>query len=216
MVRVERTKTPPVSLAVEAQKTNGSYKKADVIHQLEADFHHKCYLCELKNPSDIQVEHLHPHHNRTIKERVFDWNNLFFSCPHCNLMKNKRIYDDAILDCCEVDPEPLLNHIFENQKVIITSNSSSADKTAQLIEECFECRNTGIREYQCQYRFHELSIEMNAFFRALEKYKNKPNSPRFKASLRSMLSRESKFAAFKRYYLKTHLNDYRDLESYIA
>ena len=45
--------------------------------QLQKDFHDKCYICELKPLMNVEVEHLRPHHNRKIKERVFDWSNLF-------------------------------------------------------------------------------------------------------------------------------------------
>lgn len=77
MLKIERTPTPPASLAIESKKAYGSYTSEDVISQLKQDFNSKCYLCELKDLTDIEVEHLLPHYNRTIKERVFDWNNLF-------------------------------------------------------------------------------------------------------------------------------------------
>ena len=73
MVKIERTPTPPASLAIECKKVHGSYASEDVISQLKKDFHSKCYLCELKDLTDIEVEHLLPHYNRKIKERVFDW-----------------------------------------------------------------------------------------------------------------------------------------------
>lgn len=74
MIKVDRNPMPPPSLAAEAQKANGSYNKPDVIRQLKEDFHNKCYICELGELSDPEVEHLRPHHNRKIKERVFDIN----------------------------------------------------------------------------------------------------------------------------------------------
>ena len=105
MIKIERTPTAPPSLAVESKKACGSYREPDVIEQLKKDFHGKCYICELDDLTDIQVEHLLPHHNRRIKERVFDWNNLFYSCPHCNNIKKESKYDEKILDCCVEDPE---------------------------------------------------------------------------------------------------------------
>ena len=41
MVKIERNPTPPLSLAIEKQKANGAYNKADVIQQLKKDFHDK-------------------------------------------------------------------------------------------------------------------------------------------------------------------------------
>ena len=215
MVKVERTPTSPPSLAEEAVKAHGSYSKPDVILQLMQDFHCKCYICELV-PSDLQVEHLLPHHNRKIKERVFDWNNLFPSCPHCNNLKKESKYDDQILDCCKTDPETLLDHIFGNGAVKIAAKKPSADLTAELITASFEKRNTGIREYQCQFRYEKLAEEMNTLFVTLERYKSQPDAPRNQRSLRGLLSRSSPFAAFKRYYVRLHLADYPGLEPYIA
>ena len=215
MVKVERTTTPPPSLAREAKKPNGSYSEPDVIRQLTQDFHCKCYICELI-PSDLQVEHLLPHHNRKIKERVFDWNNLFPSCPHCNNLKKERKYDDHILDCCKTDPELLLNHIFGNGIVEVTASNPSAELTAELITASFEKRNTGIREYQCQFRYDKLAEEMNTLFVTLKRYKIQPGILRTQRSLRGMLSRSSPFAAFKRNYVKLHLDDYPGLEPYVT
>ena len=80
MVKIDRTPTPPPSLAVEKTKTNGSYKKDDVVEQLASDFRGKCYLCEMDELQSIEVEHLRPHHNGRGRDRMFDWNNLFYSC----------------------------------------------------------------------------------------------------------------------------------------
>lgn len=38
MVKVERSQTPPASLAIEKQKASGSYTEPDVIKQLSQDF----------------------------------------------------------------------------------------------------------------------------------------------------------------------------------
>ena len=40
-----------------------------------------------------------------MKEISFDWNKLFWSCGHCNGIKNQRKYDEHIIGCCKVDPE---------------------------------------------------------------------------------------------------------------
>ena len=82
MVKIERSFPAPESLAVEAKKLSGSYSKPDVIEKLKADFHNKCYICELKDLQDPEVEHLLPHKNGKYPERKFDWNNLFWVCGH--------------------------------------------------------------------------------------------------------------------------------------
>ena len=95
MVKVERSFPAPASLAVEAQKVKGSYSMPDVVKQLKEDFHNKCYICELSELQDAQVEHLLPHFDGKYPERKFDWNNLFWSCGHCNNVKNQRIYGEG-------------------------------------------------------------------------------------------------------------------------
>ncbi len=64
MVKVKRTFPAPASLEIE-------------IRQLRDDFHNKCYICEMKNLQDPEVEHLLPHKNGKYWDRKFDWNNLF-------------------------------------------------------------------------------------------------------------------------------------------
>lgn len=133
MVKIKRCPIPPGSLAVEKEKKHGSYSENDVIEQLRKDFHDKCYICELKDLPDAQVEHLRPHYNRRMKDRVFDWNNLFYVCPHCNLVKTSAVYDDKILDCCVLDPEDVLYHIFEHGQVKI--HGKSREETVQTEPE---------------------------------------------------------------------------------
>lgn len=41
MVKIERTPTPPASLAIESKKAYGNYTSEDVISQLKKDFHSK-------------------------------------------------------------------------------------------------------------------------------------------------------------------------------
>lgn len=215
MVKIERTPTPPASLAIECKKVHGSYASEDVISQLKKDFHSKCYLCELKDLTDIEVEHLLPHYNRKIKERVFDWNNLFYACPHCNSIKNDRIYDEKIIDCCKVDPESLLDHIYQEGKVNVRPHDPDTQDekvlmTADFLENCFEKSNTGIRIFQCQERVNRLAETMNALYKTLEALK-KPTSKQYLRALKGMLSREYKFSGFTRYYVRSHIEEYPQL-----
>lgn len=214
MIKIDRCKTAPKSLAVEASKKYGSYNQPDVLQQLREDSNDKCYICELQGISDPQVEHLKPHYNRTIKERVFDWDNLFYACPHCNNMKNRKCYEEKIWDCSKNDPELVLEHTLINGHVIIKPiiNNEIVEQTADLIQNCFEKTNTGIREMACQYRTEKLSEVMNVFYKTLQKYKMNPDSKRYWKCLKVFLNRKSEFAAFKRCYLRTHLKEYPALE----
>lgn len=88
--------------------------------------------------------------------------------------------------------------------------------TAELIQDCFEKRNTGIREAACQHRINRLSDEMNVLYKTLEKHKKDPELQRYKRSLKATLSRTSIFAAFKRNYVRKHIMDYPDLEEFLV
>ena len=156
-----------------------------------------------------------PHYNRKIKERVFDWNNLFYACPHCNSIKNDRIYDEKIIDCCKVDPESLLDHIYQEGKVNVRPHDPDTQDekvlmTADLLENCFEKSNTGIRIFQCQERVNRLAETMNALYKTLEALK-KPTSKQYLRALKGMLSREYKFSGFTRYYVRSHIEEYPQL-----
>lgn len=105
MVKVERNPVAPASLAQEKANGTTNYRGFDVVQRLREDFHEKCYLCEIDKVQDPQIEHLKAHHNGQDRDRMFDWNNLFFSCSHCNSIKNRRIYEESVLDCCREEPE---------------------------------------------------------------------------------------------------------------
>lgn len=217
MIKVERTPVPPKSLEEEKQKKHGSYNKPDVVRQLKADFNDKCYICELSELSDPEVEHLKPHYGRKKKERVFDWNNLFYVCPHCNKIKEEAKYNEKILDCCIRDPEDILKQNYINGHVRVHSITEDEDAimTADLIESCFEKKNTGIREAACQHRVDKLATSMNILYKTLQSYQNNPDSKRYQRSLKQMLSRKSKFAAFKRGYVRKHMMDYPGLKGFL-
>lgn len=73
-----------------------------------------------------------------------DWNNLFYSCSHCNSMKNRAIYEDTMLDYCIVKPEAYLKQECTDGHITVEAldPSHKAKMTARLIPECFERQNT--------------------------------------------------------------------------
>ena len=140
MVKVERSFPAPESLAQEAKKVTGRYDKPDVVARLRRDFHNKCYICEIKDLQDPNVEHLLPHKNGKYPERKFDWENLFWSCGHCNGIKNSGKYDAGIIDCCKQDPEKYLSFQLKDDTVIIRVAGLEGgiyQRTAVLITEAF-------------------------------------------------------------------------------
>lgn len=219
MVKVERSFPAPASLKEEAAKKNGNYSEKDVVERLKEDFHDKCYICELKELQDPQIEHLLPHKNGKYPERKFDWNNLFWVCGHCNSVKNQNKYDNGIIDCCQTDPESKI--IFhcnqENIELISKVNPSDqeTERTMMLIDEVFNLKNTGMRVEKSSIRFKSLQKEMNLLFDNLELLRNQPDSKLVKRKLKALLRRKSAFAAFKRTYVRDHISEYPALEEYL-
>lgn len=211
MVKVERSMPAPDSLNLEKMKVNGSYAKPDVVERLKQDFHNKCYICELDNLQDPQVEHLRPHFDGKYKNLKFDWNNLFWSCAHCNGVKNQRKYDDHIIDCCKVDPETKIYfrlHDGNTDVQAINPEDEDATMTAELVTEVFNLKNSGMRVYKSDMRFSELNREMSKLYSALEELSVEPQSAFAANKLRALLRRKSRFAAFKRSYIRECMTRY--------
>lgn len=95
-----------------------------------------------------------------------------------------------------------MNQQFLNNHVIVqpTKDTKAAVMTAELLTECFEKKNTGIRVMECQTRINALSKTMNLLYKTLEQYRNAP-SDRTLHTLCGMLSRTYKFAGFTRAYV---------------
>lgn len=207
MVKVTRTLPAPASLVIEKQKVNGSYTKEDVIEQLWEDFNHKCYICNMTEIPDMNVEHLVAHKGNL--DLKFDWNNLFLSCPHCNSIKNCKEYSEGILNCCEVDPERYLSFIVQAAQVYVIScddSNHTANKTANLITAVFNRKNTGIRIKGCEARVRLLNEEMLQLYCALAAYRENTNQLAYR-KLRALLNRKSAFSAFKRTYARKYAHN---------
>ncbi len=218
MVKIKRSFPAPESLAEEAKKVNGKYDKEDVIERLKKDFHNKCYICEIKELQDPNVEHLLPHKNGKYMERKFDWKNLFWACGHCNGVKNSSKYDDGIIDCCQQDPEKYLYFRLKENDVVVDVLDTADEvqkRTAMLVAETFSLKNTGMRTYTSDERLKLLQREMNILYKQLEKIYKNPDSKTAVRMVRSLLKRESAFAAFKRCYVREHAVEYPELQEYV-
>lgn len=214
MVKVTRSYPAPESLAIEKAKSSGRYDKPDVIERLKQDFNDKCYIYEMKWLQDPVVEHLLPHKNGEYVDRKFDWDNLFWSCGHCNGVKNRKEYDVGIIDCCKRDPEKLLMFDLVEDDVLVCpldECDKEAMLTAKLIYEVFNIQNTGMRIQKSRYRLQKLQAEMNSFYKLLEKYKKFSGNKRYKAMIEASLRRESAFAAFKRAYIRKRQKEFPEL-----
>ena len=152
----------PKSLFTEKAKANGSYEKTDVVEQLRKDFHNKCYICEIDNLQDPQVEHLRTHFNGNTDVQAVD------------------------------------------------SEDEDAKMTAELVMEVFNKTNSGMRVYKSHMRFEELNREMSKLYSTLEELSHNPDSTFVLKKLKALIRRESRFAAFKRCYIRENVAKYID------
>lgn len=214
MVKIERSKPAPKSLQIAKKKGKGSYRRDDVIDRLREDFHDKCYLCETMGLQDPEVEHRLPHQNGKDLKRKYDWNNLFWSCGHCNNVKNRYYYSKNIIDCCKVDPEELLVFIAADESIQIepmNKKKRSAKVTADLLNDVYNLTNTGIRLAACDNRVKGVFIQMNLLFNAINNYIDDSSNKDYEDTLKALLSRESEYAAFKRSYIRENKDLYPDV-----
>lgn len=215
MVSCDKSSVAPASLVTEKAKgRNGNYRGSDVIEQLKSDFHDKCYICELKGLQDPQIEHLIPHKGNI--DLKFDWGNLFWSCGHCNSIKNNKIYEGKIINCCQEDPEQHIACRYADNDVQIEAldQSEVSLMTASLIYNVFNLKNTGMRTNNSAVRLKALQEEMNIFFNELHRYKDN-KSPANTRRVVARLRKSTAFAAFKRSYIRNN-SDYAELQAYVA
>ena len=97
----------------------------------------------------------------------------------------------------------------------IDPSNHEAVMTADLICEAFNLKNSGIRIAACQIRMDSLQQEMGKLYKALIQYKKKPESKLNRKNIQVLLRREGAFAAFKRFYVKSHLEEYFGLEEFL-
>ncbi|TQQ85413.1 hypothetical protein EXD82_01315 [Peptacetobacter hominis] len=213
MIKVDRSFPAPKSL--EKKK---SYTEEDILNQLYHDFYGKCYICGIDKLQDPEVEHLRPHKNGKYVDRKYDWKNLFLSCGHCNSIKNISKYEENIIDCCKIDSEEFISFRFIDNNVVVTERDTDnydAVNTAELVFDVFNKKNTGMRVIKSDMRLSELKEEINAFYVALERYKeDKGIIPR--RILRGFLKRSSAFAEYKRGYIRDNEDEYPELMEYIS
>ena len=216
MIGVKRSCEAPAILANGTAKDR--FRSKEVVERLIADFHGKCYICEISPLQSAEVEHLRPHKGGKYPQRMFDWKNLFLSCRHCNSVKAKPKYDEGIIDCCERNPEALLDQeLFENTvRVTPLCDDREVRLTADLLEEVFMSDSQALRGHESDVRLKELQKQMNLLYSSLEMYRLDKNDAVATRTLRMILSPKATFAGFTRCYVRKHLLDYPELESCIS
>lgn len=208
MINIKKSQPAPSCLSKEKEKVAGDYKCGDVLIRLKEDFFNKCYLCEEKAPSTLNVEHFIPHKGN--KDLKFDWNNLFFACGHCNntkLAKYSNLVDCT--DCSRIVTDILKFEInpFPFEESLITPLNEELDvvETAKLLNEIYN-GTTQLKNIESENIRGKLIQEIIDFNNLLHEYfedgLTKDEKEEIRIKIRRRLSFEAPFTAFKIWIIK--------------
>lgn len=183
-------------------KKEEDYRSEKIISILQKDFYNKCYLCEEKNPTTINVEHFRSCKNNDYLK--YNWDNLFYACAHCNRIKGSQY--DHIIDCTKNDPEKRIHIVFESYpehyvEVIDRSYNAENSETRELLDKIYNGAGTAISEFEARNLKGKISEEIKEFAECIEDYLNEKDIKLrmlYWKRIKKMLSRESSFAGFKR------------------
>jgi HNH endonuclease len=224
MIQLTKSQPAPTCLALEKDKTNGTYNCGDVQSRLQRDSHNKCYICEEADISAIVIEHFVAHKGN--KDLKFDWNNLLFACPHCNGTKGaKAIYDDIlnctnpahrILDWIRFDAQSAPNSTV-TVRCVNTNADTTTQNTVTLLNAVYNgntlaqrLQSANIRK-KLQKELHDFTIELWDFYGLGRSETDKEDSRR---RIRQRLSPATPFTAFKVWMIRASpqlMNDFGDL-----
>lgn len=222
MVYFKKVQPAPPSLVVEKAKgiSTGNYRLKDVIEQARKDFHDKCYICESQNVALINVEHFDPHEDTYI-DKKFDWNNLFWSCGHCNGIKSNTHIN--LLNCTVLSENVDIKIKYDTNftaripknKVVIEAidTTTKTINTINLLQLVYrgECDDpaikdvTEMRKFQAGAIREELFNELSDFQTNIYKYfttKNQSQKDLRQSLIIYALNNGSPFTAFKRYIVR--------------
>ena len=212
MINIVKSQPAPLCLAKEAKKRKGNYRCGDVVRRIQYDFHNKCYICETKGITGIQVEHFRP--QSKYPNLIFDWNNLFFVCTHCNGTKLAKPQYDDILDCTDASTKivDLIEHCFNPLKpnapdFVAIDPKLPVTHTVALLEEVYK-GNTPLKSIEAENIIEKLTTEMNSFVHFATGYLQSDDFPQQKRDYYDLiiakLRPETAFTGFKIWVIKSH------------
>ncbi|MDA1013916.1 MAG: hypothetical protein O3A00_05610 [Planctomycetota bacterium] len=220
MIHFEKSQPAPTCLAVESKKSAGNYKCGDVLSRLQADFHSKCYICEMRNPTSINVEHFVPHEGD--KHLKFSWDNLFWSCAHCNNTKlakfknllNCTVAEDSVESRLHLKFKPFP---FERVEVEATDSDPRTLQTQQLLDEAYN-GTTKLKMMESANIRTALLLDIRDFQDLLFFYfdfKPHGNKTDLLNRIKGHLSRGSSFAGVKRWIIRDNAKLFEALGEFL-
>lgn len=199
-------------------RTENDYRSKEVLQIIQRDFFNKYYLCEEKEPTSINVEHLCS--QKHYKQMKREWGNLFFSCAHCNRIKGSNY--DQIINCTKEDPEKYIGlkfYCFPNNRVEVLERMDGGKnkKTMELLDKIYNGPGTPVSNFEAENLKSRISKEVDEFRKCIFSYQEESDlklKEVYREKIRKMLSRESNFAGFKRnlvYENKEYMQYFGDL-----
>lgn len=223
MIKVERKPTDKAQKAVEslrlAKTKNGTYNTPEVNAALWEMFHGKCYICENREITSYQIEHLTPHRGNV--DLKYEWNNLFLSCAHCNNTKLDKY--EPILDCTKENIEAAIafrkKGYFGTEEELVFERLDSREETInteRLLREVYY-GSTPQKKMEAKILRKTLRKDLSAFKEYVREYQEAEDEEKedLECLLRQQLGHGSPFAAFKRWLIRDNKDTYPELMAYI-
>lgn len=207
MILINKSQSEPEELKKVRERGSGSYRHQTILDKLKEDFHNKCYICESKNLTSINVEHFIPHRGDT--NLKYSWDNLFWSCAHCNNIK-LDVYDN-ILNC--TDPkDDVENKIqfkveaipFSDVCIEAIDQGERTNQTVELLNKVYN-GSTPLKHIEAASIRGSLIEEMLEFYTLLKDYFYSEESTLkdfYFLQIKNKLHSGSPFTAFKRQVIK--------------
>ena len=220
MVYFEKSQPAPTSLAEEKKKKSGTYRTTEVIEKINIDFSSKCYICEQKQPTTINVEHFLAHQNNI--DLKFDWNNLFYACGHCNNVKLADEKFNNILNCTlgsdnvdtaiayKFNPFPKEKPCFE-----VLISSEKAENTKEFLDKVFNGVHTDLKTLEGANLRDLLLKSIKEFQELLIEYYKYDKDEHTLMKIKTHLNKTIVFTTFKRYIIRNNEDLNQEFANYI-
>ncbi len=219
MIKFERKTSEKAILAIKSlqiqKEKSGTYNTKEVNAALQEMFFGKCYLCENKEITSYQIEHLHPHKGNI--ELKYDWNNLFLSCAHCNNIKSDKY--EPILDCSKEPIDEIIafkrSGYFGTQEKLeffALDERIETKNTVKLLQEVYY-GTTPQKKMEAKIIRKKLRQELSKFKEYIREYQEAEGEDKedLLYAIKKELKENSLFTAFKRWLLRENKEYYSEL-----
>lgn len=202
MFNVVRGKLAPDSL-----KSRRKYDSQDVYDALNEIFFYKCYLCETKEPHDVNVEHFSAHMGDLNKK--YDWNNLYLVCSRCNNIKGAHY--NNLLNCCDVHEDvfkaikhlPPITPYAKSVQIVAMRDDEKSRETVELLEKIYNSEHTANKRVSGSFLRRKVFDQYNLLLDQINAYYAPVATPEDKkraiARIQVLIDRASPYSAFIRW-----------------